>query len=246
MRILLASDLHYRLPQLDWLVETAPSVDVVALPGDHLDVASAVPLPAQIVVVKQYLERLAAIVPVLASSGNHDLDGPGPEDEQIAGWLRRLRIPGLTVDGEDIDLDGTRFTVCPWWDGPRTRDRVDAQLAAAALARPARWVWLYHSPPDGTGLCWTGRRAYPDLDLNGWIEQHQPDLVLCGHIHQAPWADGGAWAAQVGSTWVFNPGHQPGPQPAHVVIDTGAATAVWLGLPDHDEVSLGSLSSLPA
>ena len=238
MRILLASDLHYRLPQLDWLVAKARTVEVVALPGDHLDVASPVPLEAQIVVMTRYFERLAGEALLLASSGNHDLDGPGATGEQVAGWLSRLRLPNVAVDGQSVDLDSTRFTVCPWWDGPTTRAAVDEQLAAAAADRPARWIWLYHSPPEGTGLCWTGRRSYPDSDLNAWIERHDPDLVLCGHIHQAPWADGGSWVARVGRTWVFNPGHQPGSEPAHVVIDTDDATAQWIGLPDHDEVLL--------
>lgn len=205
MRILLASDLHYRLPQFDWLVEQVPTVDVVALPGDHLDVASAVPVPAQIVVISKYLERLGEQALVLASSGNHDLDGPGSNDEQVAGWLQRARSERVRV----------------------------------AAGRPARWVWLYHSPPEGTGLCWTGRRAYPDPDLTAWIGRYQPDLVVCGHIHQAPWAEGGAWAAQLGRTWVFNPGHQPGAVPAHVLIDLEAGAAEWVGLPERDEVALG-------
>ncbi|HUP73873.1 MAG TPA: hypothetical protein VM282_12610 [Acidimicrobiales bacterium] len=37
MRILVASDLHYRLPHYGWLVEQALHFDVIALPGDHLD-----------------------------------------------------------------------------------------------------------------------------------------------------------------------------------------------------------------
>ena len=27
---------------------------------------------------------------LLVASGNHDLDGPGADGEQVAGWLRRL------------------------------------------------------------------------------------------------------------------------------------------------------------
>lgn len=39
VRILLATDLHYALPQFDWLVEHSPSFDLVVLAGDHLDLA---------------------------------------------------------------------------------------------------------------------------------------------------------------------------------------------------------------
>ena len=53
MRILLVSDLHYRLPQLDWLVGAAPEFDLVVMAGDHLDISSSVSLDAQTIVVLQ-------------------------------------------------------------------------------------------------------------------------------------------------------------------------------------------------
>jgi Icc-related predicted phosphoesterase len=238
MRLLCTSDIHYRLPQLDWLLAQAADVDVVVLPGDHLQVMGSAPLAAQVVVVSKYLARLAERAVVLASSGNHDLDGPGALGEQTAGWLRRLRADALHVDGESLDVDGVRFTVCPWWDGPRTRDLVEAQLIDAAAGRPDRWVWAYHSPPAGTRLCTTGAREFPEEDLAGWIDRWRPDIVVCGHIHQAPWVDGGGWVDQLGTTWVFNAGHQPGSVPAHIVIDLDAGTAEWNAPPLRDDVDL--------
>ena len=239
MRLLCTSDLHYRLPQLDWIVGQAADFDVVVMPGDFLQVVGAAPLEAQVVVVTKYLERIAEQAEVLASSGNHDLDGPGSDGEQVAGWLQRVRSPRLHVDGESWDHDDVRFTVCPWWDGPVTRERIDAQLAAAAVDRPARWVWVYHSPPAGTRLCKAGAREFPDDDLAAWIEQWRPDVVICGHIHQAPWVAGGGWVDRLGDTWVFNAGHQPGPMPAHIVIDLDERVAEWVALPEHDRVELG-------
>jgi Icc-related predicted phosphoesterase len=86
-------------------------------------------------------------------------------------------------------------------------------------------------------LCRDGRREFPDHDLTGWIAQHEPDLVLCGHIHQAPWVDGGSWQARLGRTHVFNAGRQPGPVPPHVVIDTDTSTAEWYGVYDSETVA---------
>jgi Icc-related predicted phosphoesterase len=237
VRILAVSDLHYRLKHWDWLVQAAGDVDVVAIAGDLADVASPVPVEVQSVVLGEYLDRIAARAVVLAASGNHDLDGPGEHGEQVAGWLRRPRGPSVVTDGASIDVDATRFTVCPWWDGPHSRDAVEAQLASAAVDRPERWVWVYHSPPAGTVLCRDGRREFPDHDLTGWIAQHEPDLVLCGHIHQAPWVDGGSWQARLGRTHVFNAGRQPGPVPPHVVIDTDTSTAEWYGVYDSETVA---------
>jgi Icc-related predicted phosphoesterase len=240
VRLLCTADLHYRLPQLDWLVEQAGAddVDVVVIPGDLLQVVGAAPLEVQIVVVSKYLQRLAERTLVLASSGNHDLDGPGETGEQSTTWLRRLADERLVVDGGSIDVDETRFTVCPWWDGPATRQLVEEQLAATAADRPRRWVWVYHSPPSDSPLCWTGSKSYPDPDLAGWIDRWQPDLVVCGHIHQAPWVDGGAWIDRRGETWMVNAGHQPGPVPAHVIIDLDEATAEWVALPERERVEL--------
>lgn len=230
MRVLAVSDLHYGLRHYDWLVRAAEDVDVVALVGDLADVVSTVPFEVQVVVLDTYLERLSEKALVLVASGNHDLDGPGPHGEQQAGWLRRPRPPGVVTDGSSIDVDGTRFTVCPWWDGPVTHDEVSAQLAQAAVNRPQRWVWLYHAPPAGTVLCRDGRREFPDHDLAAWIAEHQPDVVLCGHIHQAPWVEGGSWHARLGSTLVFNAGRQIGPVPPHVTLDLEAGTAEWYGV----------------
>ena len=176
---------------------------------------------------------------VLAASGNHDLDGPDRYGEQAAGWLRRARARKVFTDGATVDLDGTRFTVCPWWDGPLGRAAVARQLAAASDDRPERWVWIYHSPPAGTVLCRDGRREFPDHDLAAWIAEYQPHLVLCGHIHQAPWVDGGSWRARLGETWVFNPGRQLGPVPPHVMIDLDAGTAEWFGVFSSEQIDLG-------
>jgi Icc-related predicted phosphoesterase len=238
VRILVLSDLHYRLPHYDWLVKAADDVDVVALVGDLADVVNAVPFTVQVVVLEEYLGLLGERATVLVSSGNHDLDGPGGHGEQTASWLQSERPGSVHVDGASIDIDDTRFTICPWWDGPVTRQLIADQLAEAARDRPRQWIWLYHSPPAGTVLCRDGRREFPDHDLAGWIDEHRPDVVLCGHIHQAPWAEGGSWHARLGETWVFNAGKQRGPVPAHITIDTKAGTAEWFGVFDVESIDL--------
>jgi Icc-related predicted phosphoesterase len=239
MRILIVSDLHYRLPHYDWLVKAADDVDVVALVGDLADVVNAVPFEAQVVVLEKYLTLLSEKAVVLASSGNHDLDGPGAHGEQVAGWLQRAAGDRIHVDGSSIDMDGTRFTICPWWDGPESKAEVDDLLARAAVDRPERWVWLYHSPPAGTVLCRDGRREFPDHELAAWIEYYQPEIVLCGHIHQAPWLDDGSWHARLGHTLVTNAGKQrSGPIPAHITLDTEAGTAEWFGVYSSETVTI--------
>jgi Icc-related predicted phosphoesterase len=143
------------------------------------------------------------------------------------------------TDGARLEHPDLLVTVCPWWDGPRTRDVVDEQLAADAARLDGRdWLWVYHAPPTASPTSWTGKRHYGDDELRAWIEQHGPQLVLCGHVHQAPFADDGGWADRIGTTWVVNAGRQIGPVPAHIVVDTTEGFASWSSLEGRDEIAL--------
>jgi Icc-related predicted phosphoesterase len=239
MRLLLASDLHYRLPQYDWIARVAAGFDAVAIAGDHLHAHLPVPVEVQVSALVASMGRIAARTQLLACSGNHDLEARNVAGEKVAGWLQRLRHVAAAVDGESATIGGILFTVCPWWDGPHARAAVESQLAAAAgTRRQGRpWVWLYHAPPPGP-LAWNGRRDYGDPLLAELIARHQPSAVLCGHIHEAPFKPDGGWARRLGGTWVFNPGAQIGEQPAHIVIDFGAATAQWKSLAGVERIAL--------
>ncbi|MDQ1532540.1 MAG: hypothetical protein QOF28_301, partial [Actinomycetota bacterium] len=92
-----------------------------------------------------------------------------------------------------------------------------------------------HAPPDASPTSWTGKRHYGDEDLVRWVEQHRPDMVLCGHVHQSPFASEGAWIDRIGSTLIFNAGRQIGPVPAHIELDTEAELARWSSLAGVDE-----------
>ncbi len=238
MKGLLVSDIHYRLKQLDWLISVAPEFDLVVIAGDHLDIASAVAVEAQVVVTLKYLQRLASAAPLVVCSGNHDLNGRNEAGEKVATWMSKVRRLGIPADGQSLVLGETLVTVCPWWDGPSAREAVARQLAEDARRRAARWVWVYHSPPAGSPTSWNGTRHYGDDDLAGWIGEYHPDLVLCGHIHQSPFRSGGSWIDRVGGSWVFNAGCQIGPIPTHVVFDTEAREATWFSLAGNERARL--------
>lgn len=240
MRILLVSDLHYALPQLDWVVKVAPEYDLVVMAGDHLDLASAVPIDAQTVVIVEYVKLLQRATTVVVSSGNHDLTGPDANGEQAALWLAEVRAAGVPTDGDSVVIGETLVTVCPWWDGDIGRSALEAQLAADAARRPSRWVWVYHWPPAGSPTVWTGKSHYGDADLAAWIERFRPDVVLAGHVHQPPFRGDGNWADRIGDTWVFNPGKQPGSMPAFVEIDTEYGEALWMSYVGREVVALSS------
>jgi Icc-related predicted phosphoesterase len=227
MRLLAVADLHYSLPQFDWVLECAPDFDVVVLAGDLLELSSIVDRRAQAIVVKKYFSRLRAVTRLVTCSGNHDLDAPNETGEKVAKWLGQKQNEGVSSDGESFLLDGVLFTVCPWWDGPITRAGIAAQLAEAAKTERKLWIWIHHAPPDKSPISWGGARYFGDTELAQWIVEYQPDVVLSGHVHQSPFVKDGSWVDRIGPTWVFNAGQQFGAPPTHIIIDTEAGEALW-------------------
>src|SRR3982751_3275228 len=149
MRILLTSDLHYRLRQYDWLIGAAERFDAIVIAGDHVDIASAVPADVQIAALSATLSALARRTRLLVCSGNHDLNARNAAGEKTADWLEPVRNAGLAVDGDTVEVGDTLFKLCPWWDGPHARAKIEATLEEVARRRHGRWIWVYHAPPEG-------------------------------------------------------------------------------------------------
>jgi Icc-related predicted phosphoesterase len=236
---LLVADLHYDLRKLDWVLAEAAGVDLLVFAGDLLDIGSAVPLDAQITVVLEYLARCADRTTTVACSGNHDLDHRTDGGEKATRWITEARGRGVSVDGDSARVGGWLVTACAWWEGPETLQQLEIGLEHAALARDGRWMWVYHGPPEGP-LSWTGSRHYGDPELPRLLERFRPDLVLCGHIHQAPFVTGGAWAERRHETWLFNSGHQLGQIPAHTFLDLDDGTASWWSFAAAGELSFAA------
>ncbi|HRJ46108.1 MAG TPA: metallophosphoesterase, partial [Opitutaceae bacterium] len=91
MHLLHVSDLHFRRPWFHWLRNDAPAHDALVISGDLLD--HRLPdVPAQMAWVGEWLQ--ASPVPVVVSSGNHDLEWDAARYRwQPAYWLRRLSPP---------------------------------------------------------------------------------------------------------------------------------------------------------
>jgi Icc-related predicted phosphoesterase len=239
MRFLLVSDLHYALKQFDWVHRVAGDFDLVVIAGDHLDIAGTVDLRAQMSVMLTYFRRLQAKTRLILCSGNHDLDGSNALGEKTARWIdTKVRRLGIPTDGDAFSFAGVLFTICPWWDGPKTRALVGEQLARDAAAAKDAWVWVYHSPPDASPTGRVGQKDFGDSALREWITQYQPAVVLSGHIHQAPFRQDGSWVDRIGSTWVFNPGRQIGDCPTHVICDTEQQMALWFSLAGAEAIRL--------
>lgn len=170
MRCLFVADLHYSLPQFDWLLQVAPRHDLVVFAGDALDISSMVDYRAQTLVVRKYLQRVAGLTRLMFCTGNHDLDARDETGEKICRWVADIRALDIAGDGDSIVVDDTLFTICPWWDGPVVRERLAAQLAADAGRRQGkRWIWIHHAPPINSPTSWSGKQSMGDADVDRWI-----------------------------------------------------------------------------
>ncbi len=246
MRCLVVADLHYSLPQFDWVLNAAPHFDVVVIAGDALDIGSVVDFRAQIVVVRKYLKLLSDRTRVILCSGNHDLDERDSGGEKISRWIGDIGNLGIAHDGDSLTIGGTLFTVCPWWDGPRVKARIGVQLEEAAAERHGLWIWVHHAPPANSPTSWAGSRFQGDIELVQWIETYHPDIVLSGHVHQSPFTKDGSWFDRIGDTWVFNAGHQFGSPPAFIALDLAANRAFWLSAAGEQSIDLGAPLQRPA
>jgi Icc-related predicted phosphoesterase len=245
MKILVVADLHYALKQFDWLLANAPDFEAVVIAGDLLEIASIVGVDAQIVVIRTYLKRISAKTRLIVCSGNHDLDENTSAGERVAGWLQDLGAAEIVKDGERLQLGPVLVSVFPWWDGPATRDVIARQMERDAPTDGTPWIWVYHAPPNDSPTSWGGSRYFGDPELAAWIRQRQPDIVLSGHVHQAPFIGQGAWADRVGQSWVFNMGQQPGDMPAHIIFDPVQGKAMWHSIAGTEELDLRKTGARP-
>ena len=239
MRILITADLHFNRPQIEWLAQSAPGFDLVVIAGDLLDIAGQQSVPDQINEVRVNLTHLRTLGPLVVASGNHDASRNFAEGEAYAGWIEDLSALGITPDGSGCDFGSDRVTVCPWWNGSHLREKMIAHLAREAALVRGRWIWVHHAPPRGSRIAWTRRGDAGDPYLSKLIGTYQPAIVICGHIHDAPFQANGHWCERLGQTWVFNPGRQPGAQPASIVLDLAAGMAEYCNIEGRQTIQLG-------
>lgn len=103
-----------------------------------------------------------------------------------------------TLDGL-LDINEQR-----WYASHPTIEEDLEQLAR--MSDPKRTIYVLHDPPYGTALdtLWNGQHI-GSMAVRKFIEQHQPPLVLSGHIHESPKVSGKV-VDRIGGTLCVNPG----------------------------------------
>ena len=147
---------------------------------------------------------------------------------------RAVRVDGTTVAGLSW-VPITPFGIKDWerWEdgGEETPGRLDGWVSDGGGVRPHRFdpahrqptiagaldelaaqtapgdtVFVLHSPPRATRCDMIGANQHVgSRAIRGFIERHQPPLVLSGHIHESPRVSS-AFRDDIGRTVVVNPG----------------------------------------
>ena len=186
MKLLAFSDLHRDVEQARLLVESARAADVVIAAGDFASIHRG---------LEETIEALRPIDrPILLVPGNNETEDALRQACQDWGSATVLHGEGTEVDGVSFFGLGGGVPVTPWdWSFDLTEDEAEEKLAGC----PEGSVLVVHSPPKGHV---DGRNLGSEAVLRT-IERTQPQLALCGHIHEC-WGE----ESKIGQTRVVNLG----------------------------------------
>jgi len=194
VRILAFSDIHRDTRQAARLADRAREVDVVVGAGDFASVHRG---------LEELIDMLVVIeTPTVLVPGNNETEDA--LREACRGWRAAtvLHGEGSEIDGVPFFGLGAGVPTTPWpWSFDLTEDEAARMLGAC----PPGGVLVVHSPPHGHV---DGDRHLGSEAILRAIEDKQPRLVVCGHIHESAGEE-----SHVGPSRVLNLG------PAGTVIE---------------------------
>jgi Icc-related predicted phosphoesterase len=194
MKILAVSDLHGNIkPIIDYLNKN--KVDLIIIAGDITHFG-----PVEL--GEDILNEISSFnIPVLAIPGNCD---PGPihinmdNSQAMNIHARNLVIKNIGICG----FGGSNPTP---FDTPLEFEEVqiydEAKKALDGIKEQKITLFITHAPPYGTktDLLPSGVHA-GSTSLRKIIEELQPTINICGHIHESSGTD------MIGKTKIINPG----------------------------------------
>lgn len=190
MKLLAFSDLHRDLAQAAQLVEMAAAADVVIGAGDFASIHEG---------LEETIDALAAIeTPTVLVPGNNET--ADALRAAASGWSS-----ATVLHGEGAEIEGVQFfglgagiPVTPWeW----SFDLEDGAATEMLAPCPQGAVLVLHSPPRNHCDSAGDGSHFGSPALLRAIEEKQPLLAVCGHIHES-------WGCEsaIGSTPVRNLG----------------------------------------
>ncbi len=214
MRIAYVVDVHDRFEAVGDAVARTGPVDVLVVGGDITTFGTPDDAERAVAGWRPLAPRLLAV------AGNCD----SPEIDA------RLVELGISLDGRGVEIDGVGFfgaSAAPHSPLHTPHEVPDEELghrAETGLAEidgvPVR-IFCPHAPPYATACdrLRSGQHVGSQA-LRAFVDQEQPDLLLCGHIHEARGID------DVGRTRVVNPG--PVASGHYALVEVGESVSVEL------------------
>lgn len=189
MKVLAFSDLHHARARAATLVAASAEADLVIGAGDFCNMRQDLPgamallagISAPLVVVPGNAESYAELLDA-APDGVTVLHGSGVD------------IGGLTIFGLGYGVPETPF-------GDWSCDLSETQAAALLAPCQAADIMVLHSPPKGIADLTSQGVSVGSVAIHDAILRVQPQLALCGHIHDS-WGKSG----QIGASRVVNLG----------------------------------------
>ena len=193
-RLLVFSDLHCDMAAAAALVDAAKDADLVIGAGDFA----------------QMHDGLAETMAALEEIAGKALYIPGNNEtvEALAGATTAQVIHGSVVDRVGLRIAGIGCAIPPLPPVPwNSCDMSEAEAANMLDRMDSADILVTHSPPYGVVDAHASLGSIGSKAVHAWVEFHQPEVVLCGHIHDCWGQEGVIGDAQVmnlgpGVTWV--------------------------------------------
>lgn len=188
MRILAFSDLHLSRGRAADLVAASQDADVVIGAGDFCNNRNGLPEAMAL------LDGIKA--PFVVVPGNCE---SADELRAEAGNATVLHGQGTEVGGLKLFGLGYGVPVTPFgdWSCDLTEEQAGAMLAGCKAAD----VLILHSPPKGIADMTSTGFSVGSTAIHAAIERLQPQLAVCGHVHEC-WGQEG----MIGRSRVINLG----------------------------------------
>jgi len=214
MRIAYVVDVHDRFDAVEQVLAKTGQVDVLVVGGDITTGGTADD-------AERALESWRALAPtLLAVAGN--MDSPAID--------ARLVELGLSLDARGIafgDVGIAGVSASPPTPLNTPHELPDDELgrrgeaALAAIAECRVRLFCPHAPPHGACDLTRSGLHVGSHALRVVVEREQPDVVLCGHIHEARGEE------SIGASRVVNPG--PAAAGHYALVDVDDTVSVELG-----------------
>jgi Icc-related predicted phosphoesterase len=214
MRIAFVVDVHDRFGAVEGALRGLEPLDVLVVGGDITTFGTPEDAERAIELWRPLASRLFAV------AGN--CDSPAID--------ARLAELGVSIDAQGASVGEVGFAGAsgsPYTPLHTPHELPDDEYAAraarglAAIAESKVRILCPHAPPFGTE-CDRLRdgRQVGSVALRELVEREQPDLVLCGHIHESRAID------ELGSTRIANPG--PVAEGHYAFVEVGETVTLTL------------------